>query len=50
MMKMQEVHNEGANIVKNESMRKIGCDFHRKMKSIQLILWNEKRFLNHSAD
>lgn len=38
MIKMQEMHHEDENIVKNESMRKIGWDFHRKMEWIERIL------------
>ena len=32
------MQHEDENIVKNESMREIGCDFHRKTKWIERIL------------
>ena len=38
MIKMQEMQHEDENIVKNESMREIGGDFHRKTEWIERIL------------
>ena len=50
MMKMQERHHEDENIVKNESMRKNGWNFHRKTEWIGLILRNKKPLLSRCAD